>query len=372
MAFQIKDFASIVASMINWMSSTQDQITDFSVGSVTRTLVEAPATEIEELYQQMFNGLRDAIPTAVYTSFNFPSLPALPAGGLITVTITTQLTDTLISAGASFTASNAGSQQYGSTLDVTIPAGQTSALVPTEALTAGSAGNIAAGTNFTMTPTPAGFTAATNVTGFVNGDDAETDAAHMVRFNSYISTLQKSTSAAIVYGAKTANLQDANGNIIEQVASAIVVEPYLTNNALPISSINCYVHNGVGGTSPALVSQAQLVINGYTDTNGNRIPGYKAAGVICTVAAATEQPLNVTGALTAAPGFDKPTLVGLAQSALQAYLLGVPTGQTAQFNLISASVTNIEGVGNFVISTPLVDTNVAANVKIMPGTLTIS
>jgi hypothetical protein len=38
MAFQIKNFVSIVAAMVNHMRATQDKITDFNVGSVARTL----------------------------------------------------------------------------------------------------------------------------------------------------------------------------------------------------------------------------------------------------------------------------------------------------------------------------------------------
>ncbi len=54
MAFQIKDFTSIVASMVNHMRGTQKKVTDFQKGSVARTLVEAAAVENEELYLQMF------------------------------------------------------------------------------------------------------------------------------------------------------------------------------------------------------------------------------------------------------------------------------------------------------------------------------
>lgn len=50
MAFQIKDFASIVASQINHARAVSDKITDFQPGSVARTIMEAPAVEIEELY----------------------------------------------------------------------------------------------------------------------------------------------------------------------------------------------------------------------------------------------------------------------------------------------------------------------------------
>ena len=66
MSFQIKDFLSIVASMVNYMRGATSKITDYNVGSVARTMVEAPAIEIDQLYQQMLFGLRDAIPTATY------------------------------------------------------------------------------------------------------------------------------------------------------------------------------------------------------------------------------------------------------------------------------------------------------------------
>src|SRR3546814_7934576 len=87
MAFQTKDFVSIVASMINWMRSTQSKITDFNIGSVARTMVEAPAAEIDELYQQFFFGLKEAIPVSVYQSFDFEPIEAVPAAGLVRISI---------------------------------------------------------------------------------------------------------------------------------------------------------------------------------------------------------------------------------------------------------------------------------------------
>ena len=76
MAFQLKDFASIAASMINHMKSVTSQITDFAVGGVARTLVEAPAVEIDQAYQQFFIGVKEAIPVATYESFDFARLAA--------------------------------------------------------------------------------------------------------------------------------------------------------------------------------------------------------------------------------------------------------------------------------------------------------
>ncbi len=83
MSFQIKKFNSIVASMINWVSSATDRITDFNVGSVSRTLLEAVAIELEELYYQLLRAVEEAIEEAIYRTFNFPRNPAQRATGTV-------------------------------------------------------------------------------------------------------------------------------------------------------------------------------------------------------------------------------------------------------------------------------------------------
>jgi hypothetical protein len=369
--FQLKNFASITASMVNLMQSTQNKVTDFNIGAIVRTMLEACAAELDELYQQMFNGLTQAIPVSVYNSFSFPALTKQPASGLMTVTISTQLAPTPISAGTVFTSSTTANT-YTTSSDVIMPAGQTSASIPVVATTPGAASNIGATTQFSMSPQPSGFISAVNPNAFINGTDDETTADQLIRFNGFISTLQRGTNAAIEFGAKTTTLTDANGNVIERVASAVVVEPFLTNPSLPVSRFFCYIFNGVGNTSASLVSQAQNVVNGFTDINGNRVPGYKAAGTTCTVAAATQQPLNITAAVTAKAGFVQSTLAAQAVSILTAYLLALPVGAPAIFAIIESLVMAIPGVANFVILSPIADTAAAANNnKIMPGSISI-
>lgn len=371
-SFQIKDFASISASMINIMKTSQRKVTDFNPGSINRTMLEAPASEMDELYQQMLNGLLQAIPVSVYNSFSFSALPAEPASGLVTVNIASQLSPTTLVSGTIFTATTNGNT-YTLESDQIIPTGVTSINVTCVATAPGSSTNLSGGTTFSVSPQPSGFTSASNPNSFINGTDAETPAQQLIRFNGYITTLQGATDDAIIYGAKTTTLTDSSGNVIERVATAIVVEPYLTNNTLPISSIFCYVHNGVGGTSVSLVAQAQNVINGFTNPAGVRIRGYKAAGVICTVAACTEQPVNVTGVLTAVPGFVAATLMAQAASVISAYLLSLEAGAKAQFSLIETLVILIPGVADFVIGTPTANVAAtAANYKIMPGVIAIT
>jgi hypothetical protein len=371
MAFQIKDFTSIVASMINWMKGTQTTITDFNIGGIARTLVEAPAAEIDELYQQMFQGLKEAIPVATYNSFNFSALTASPATGLIRTYVTSSTTVNTIAAGTVFSFVG-GTVSYTVENDTPVAAGNTYADVLVTAGTSGSTGNIAAGQSFTAQPAIANFVSATNLSAFINGSDAETDDARQIRFNAYISSLSRGTPAAIEYGLKTTQLTDTSGNVIEQVVSAQVTEPYESDANQPMGLVVCYIHNGVGGTSTALVTQAQNVVAGYTDSSGNKIPGWKSAGAHVTVSAATEQTVAVTAALSVETGYDKPTLVALANSAIFTYIQGLPIGTNCVFAELIALVMGIDGVSNFVPSAPTADVVPAANVKLMPGTITVS
>ena len=371
MAFQIKDFTSIVASMINWAKSTQTKVTDFNVGSVVRTLIEAPAIEIDELYQQMFIGLKEAIPVATYNSFNFAALPAIAASGLVRVTIASSASATVIPAGTVFSYEN-GAVSYTSSQDVTIAAGNTYADVLVIATQAGVVGNITASTAFTVQPTVNGFVSATNLSPFINGAYAETEDARKIRFGAYVQSLNRGTVAALMYGLKTTALTDASGNLKERVVAASVVEPWLTDSNQPISLVNCYVHNGVGSTSSALVTQAKAVVYGYYDSNGNAVPGWKAAGVHVEVYAATEQTVNVTATLTADAGYDKPTLVSQATQAIFAYIQGLDIGATAIKSEIIALVMNIPGVVNFIPTAPSSDVTATNQVKLMPGTITIT
>jgi uncharacterized phage protein gp47/JayE len=370
-SFQLKNFVSISASIINRMKATQTQITDFNVGAMGRTLVEAPAAEIDELYQQAFNLVNAAIPVSVYTSFSFPALAALAATGLVRVVITAQTVPTLVSGGTQFPATTT-STIYASSSDVIIAAGSTFADVPVAATTTGAATNLPAGTVFTMTPSPNGFISASNLSAFDNGIDAETDPEQEIRFNNFISTLPRGTVPALKYGLSLTTVTDSLGNVTERVVFSSIVEPYVTDQTQPIALVNCYIHNGIGGTSSALVARANQIIYGYYLADGTPVPGWKAAGVNVTINAATEVPLAVTGHLFALAGFDQPTLCTLAQSAVFTYLQNLPIGATALFAEIIALVMGITGVANFTLSAPTGDTTSTASTKIMPGVISIT
>lgn len=362
--------------MINRMKATQTVITDFEPGAVGRTLVEAPAIEIEELYQQAFNIVTAAIPVSVYNSFNFQALQAQAATGPIRTSITAQPVDVLISAYTQFLSAST-SAVYAATADITIPAGSTYADVPVAAVSTGTSTNLAEGTSFTTAPAIPGFVSAINLQPFVNGRDLETDDERLIRFNAYISTLSRATVPAVEYGLSTVAVSDSSGNVTEQVKLYKVVEPYLTDNTQPIALVNAYIHNGIGNTSSALLAQAKKIIAGYTASDGTKVPGYKAAGIPVNISIATEVPLNIAGVITLIDNetYNFATVKSNAQAAVYAYLQGLDISDTASLSQASAVnaeivslVKAVDGVFDFELTAPTANTSVAVGSKIMPGT----
>jgi uncharacterized phage protein gp47/JayE len=366
-AFQTKPFVSIVASMINRMRTVTQKFSDYTVGSVARTLIEAPAQEIDELYMRLLFGLQEAIETSVYTSFNFPPLTATPASNLIRVSIAVQSAPVVISAGTAFTLTD-GSQTYSATNDAVVAPGASYVDVPVVATVAGSAGNIPALGNFTLGVDVPGFVSAQNLSPFANGTDAETPSAHKVRFNAYVQTLSRGTIAALLYAlTRLTVLTDDLGNITERVVSANIDEPYLSDPAQPPGLVRVYVHNGVGGTSQALVQQSLNILNGYTQSDGTKVAGYKAAGVVINAFAASEIPVPVTGMLTVAPNLDQPSVVAQVTAVLFTYIQGIPTGRPYLSAVANELVMQVPGVTDWEVVTPPAYIQVDLSAKLMPG-----
>lgn len=371
MAFQTKTFLSVVASMINRARATSTKVTDFNVGSVARTLLESPAQEIDQLYQMMLQGLLEGIQTSVYISFNFPPLPPVSASGLIRVSIAVQSVAVLIPANSTFTTSD-GSRAYLSTADVGFPAGSTFADVPVVSTIVDTAGNQPAGTTYTLGSPLPGFVSAVNLAPFVNGAPAELPPAQKVRFNAYVQTLSRGTTASLKYAlTRLTFLTDSLGNVLERVASAAIVEPYLTDPAQPPGLVLAYVHNGIGGTSPALVTQALAILSGYTDASGNLVAGYKAAGVQLQVFASAEILLDVVGMLTIGPTFDGPTVVAQVTFAIYTYIQQIPVGDPYLAAVANDLAMQVPGVWNWMPISPISYVAAPLNAKLMPGNFQI-
>lgn len=371
MAFQTKRFVSIVASMVNRLRLGSPLLTDYSVGAVNRVMLEAPAQEIDELYQQMVNAIVEAVPVATYRSFSFSRQAAQAAGGSVRMQVTPQTAPVIIRAGGLLTTpANAATYQVEG--DVSIAVGASFADVPILATVPGLAANVPAGTGFVFNQPPTGFLSASNLVALTNGLDQETDDERQIRFTHYIASLARGTLEAVLYGAKDNSfLTDANGNRTEVVRFAQLDEPWTHNPLNPVGLFNLYIHNGTGGTSAALVDRTRLVIYGERLANGTRVAGYKSAGVQANVLAATEQLVPLIATLTVNATADRAAVIQSATDAIAAYILGLDIGVTCIVARIEQIVMDLPGVYNCVLAVGTVDVPAAIGVKLMPGAIVI-
>jgi len=363
--------------MVNHAKATQDKLTDFNIGSAARTMLEATAIETEELYQQMWNGLNESIPVAVFNSFNFPALTAKSTTGIARLTITPSTNPTTVSGGTVFTTTDSTSLSFASLTDAIIPAGSSYFDIKVVATVPGVASNVNIGTAFSASPSVPGFVSALAISGFIDGTDAELLADQKNRFVEYISTLSRGTNAAIRYGATTVKILGSTGYVVEQVKSAVVVEPWLTDNTAIPSLIYLYIYNGIGVASGALVNQVSTVIDGYYDINGKPVAGWKAAGVKVIVLSAIIVSVGVTASVTVDPAYIDPvtgaavTLQAVSDT-ITAYIADLGIGADVIMAEIVGLAMQVAGVTNFRLVLPSSDVFIAANSKAALGSLSIS
>lgn len=376
MTFQIKDFASITAGMINWLKANTTKVTDFNVGSVVRTMAESSAAEMEEMYLQFFVGIKEAIPVSVFTTFGFDATPAEAASGIVRFTAAGVVSATIVIPAGTVVRAPGDSTSYSTLAASSILVGQTYVDVLVAAQVAGFGGNKDAATVTEIVTAVSGVAAVTNPAPLINGRDAETDDERRIRFQGYIASLARGTSSAVEYGARTAKIINAQGVITEYVAHAGIFEPWLTDNTQPIAKVLCYIHNGAGATSAALVERAQKVVDGEFEADGiTPVPGtgWKAAGVICEVAAASDIPVSVTGVINVLSGYDKPTVVADADSALRSYIQSLGVGKAVQRSEVVAIIKrDVLGVFNVTVSLPAADVAITPSQKAIPGTITLT
>lgn len=362
MNFQLKDFASISASQINHARSVTDKITDFIPGSVARTLMEAPAVEIEELYMQMFWGLHEAIPVATFLSFGFEKLPAAVAHGWVSVSKDPAPdADLPIPVGTAFSATDG--RVYQSTEAVLWMAGEPVVRIPVAYAEAGFVGNISGGaitssiffdTRYTISNAP-----------IETGRDVESDLERKARFAQFVAALSRGTVLACEYAAKQAVVLDINGNRYEYVTRVGCTE-------IP-GYVRFFVYSNRGVPSAGLLASGQVIIDGKRDELTNEItPGYRPAGVRVDIVAMSERAIDLSISVLMMPGVEltnavRQRLGDVFSSAVRS----IEPGGVLYLGTLGELMLAVPGVRQIVPSTT---TNIhcAVNEALIPGSLTIA
>jgi hypothetical protein len=362
--FRSKDFLSLIDAMILTARAHTERVTDYNVGSVARTLLEAPGLELDALYQAMTLNLLDAIPIAIYQGFSFTALPAMAAAGFVTFTLAAPvLTVTTIPAGTVLRAPGLLTS-YQTQADGVIAIGATTVTVLIACTETGAIGNALTHSVIASEANISNLTV-TNPEPISGGRGPETADERRLRFIRYIQSLARGTVASLDYIARMGLVTALNGLVMERAERVAIEETP--------GHVNAWIYNGRGETSEALLADIRRKVEGYWDTITQQfVPGYRPAGMRVDVHAMIEQPVSVTMELDVAATYRTSALLTQAADAIRAtILIEEALGLLRPAELINCVLLlpNIDGARLIV---PTQSIPVAANRALVPGTIVVT
>lgn len=366
MAFRVKTFVEIAASMLSHMRAAQRLITDFNVGSVNRTMLEAPAAEVDELYQSYAQGLLEAIPIAIYQSFDFPRQDALSASGLVRFFAEPGHAE-LVVVPPGFLVGGAGGLQYQVAAQVVIPVGALFVDALVVCTTRGVAGNAQPNTITNLISSAVDLRSVTNLAALANGRGKETEEERKLRFNDFVATLARGTPAACKYAARLARiLNPLDGNVLERVTRCELVEGP--------GHVDVWIHNGAGNTSDALLARAtELVHGGWLDPKtGRPADGYDPTGARVDVLKMTEIPVPAMVRVEAPPIARTPALEARIIAAAAAAIRNVRSGGSLlPIELSNAALALGAPITGAEPGSPLLAVPCPISAALIPGTIAV-
>lgn len=302
MGLKTKNLKQILRDLVENTVTRTSKITDFSPGTVIRTLYESIALSLEQFYFHVKESIFWAIENSVLDAFGFRKREATRASGIVTLTFQRPLLDELhIPKGTMFSTSNIGTERplYYETIEpITIPQGVSSYDVTVYCTKPGSEGNIPSHAIQVMINPISVISRVENPDAFTNGREPETKGERKQRFKEYIDTLAKGTLSAIEYGVKE----------VEGVVGVRVEED--------IGLIKVYAHDSSGNLPDELRSKI--------DEN---LINYRPAGIPVQILATSKIQVDIHVKIQVTKAFDNSLFEQQLKNGIESFINEFPVGR---------------------------------------------
>lgn len=243
-----KSISDILGGLIDYTSTHTSEITDFTPGSIVRSIYEAEAMELEQLYTLSIENILWGIRHSVLDAFGFTPKDATAAFGYVTVTLSTPLAAPLVLAkGTSFYSSKdtAESIMFVTQDSYFIDTGTSSFQVVVYCTQLGTIGNIDSNYIDTMSSTQLTSKTATNEEPFATGTDEESTDSVLQRFRQFVATRGRATVNAVDYAARS--VSGVTGVYVYETTGEFIV----------------YAHDANGDLNPYMMNQVTNAVNLY-------------------------------------------------------------------------------------------------------------
>ncbi len=373
MILQTQTFTALVQNTVAAIQGGATKLLDLTVGSVLRAIVEANAAVIlwlQGLILQVQTLTRAATSQGSdldswVADYGVTRLPAVAATGQVTFSRFTTTMQAVVPAGTVIQTAD-GTQQFTVPADTTnsawngtlngfvLAASVSSVTVGVQAASAGTQGNVLAGTITAIAQPISGIDTVTNASAFTNGVNAETDAALRARFVLYLASLSKATKTAI--GSAIANIQ--------QGLEYTITEDYDYNGTYDPGFFYVVIDDGTGFPSSNLQNSVANAIEAVRPVTSR----YAVFAPVVVTA-------NVSMTITSASGYTHSTVVGNVGTALMSFINALPLGTELPYTQLAAVAYDVAGVVNVtavLLNSGTSDLTATAKQVIKAGTVSIA
>ncbi len=324
MQLSLQTFSTLVQNMAAAVQASAAQLLDLTAGSTLRAVLEANASIglwMQWLILLVLRTTRAATSEGTdldswMADFTLTRLPAVAATGTVTFSRFTPGQAALIPAAA-LVKTGDNTQTFAVTADTSLPAwsansngyvvpvGAASMDVPVIALTAGSGGNVQAGTITLLASAIPGIDSVSNASSFQNGLDAESDDAFRSRFQNFLASRSRATPLAVGYAISS----------IQQGLNYTIQENIDPSGQTHMGNFVVTVDDGSGYPSSALLSTVQTAIEAV-----------RPVGSIFSVEPPTVLTVNASLNITVSAQATKPPIQAAVGNAIESYINGLPIG----------------------------------------------
>lgn len=346
MPLPTKTFDVLNSDQATAIESAASQLTNFTIGSILRSLIESNSSNalwLQSVASQLLAICRlttssgNDVDTFV-NPFGYFRRPAVPASGNVTFSRFSALTSATIpfktdlQAGAQVMAPSISQTYsvlgdpdniyYNSGLSAyVLPIGISSITVPVEANVGGVGGNVAANLINVISSVIIGIDTVTNSLAFANGEDQETDQQVKNNFPVYLAGLSKSTYSALV-SATLAVPGVTRFNLVENLQ-------FMTN-VQELGYFFNVIDDGSGDPPQELKDKVTSAMNAT-----------RAFTIRPAVFGPDPITVNISFSLEVSPGTDETTLTTQLKTALINYINALPFASTLFYTKIIEIIYNV-------------------------------
>ncbi|MCL6442474.1 MAG: baseplate J/gp47 family protein [Alicyclobacillus sp.] len=326
--------------------SSTSAATNFNIGSLIRSIIDADAAESAVQEQQIEDQVAQAINNALAQALGMAPVDATGSVYMEQFSLDASATQSrTLPAGTAVTIPGS-TLQWVTGQSITIAPGQT-VNTTVSCTSTGVITNVPAN-SITQLVVPVPGITVTNPSSqpIVPGQDAGTAVQVQAQLSNKTAKLQRGVPKSIEAAAVESQITDASGNPVEQVVKAMYIDATTAGEGY------CYVFNGIGPMSQDLLTQTQNIVNGYIDTNGNEVEGYKPAGGFVYVTDAPQTSVTVSVAVILAYGYTLDAVQTGVQDAIQQFFDELDLGEALSLQLLGNAITAVPGVKDVNILSP--------------------